>query len=198
LAGILEQFNSPSTAMRLIKRMLKKTTNDAPQEIPPIVSSNHLASSEGWQLSELEYGLFIASNAFNRWMSRCMAASGVEDLGPLDIMVLHNVNHRDRAKRINDICFMLNIEDQHTVNYSLKKLLKSGLVDSEKRGKEVFYRTTKLGFDACDNYRKVREQCLLSSLKVVDTETDDLRMAATILRSVSGLYDQAARAAASL
>ncbi|OZG71898.1 transcriptional regulator [Hahella sp. CCB-MM4] len=180
--------------------MSKKNTSDAPSalDLPPIVSSYHLASSEGWQLSELEYGLFIAFNAFSRWMTRCMSASGIGDLGPLDIMVLHNVNHRDRPKRIADICFMLNIEDQHTVNYSLKKLLKGGLVESEKRGKEVFYRTTKTGYEACDDYRKVREQCLLSSLKVIDTDTDDLRVAATILRSVSGLYDQAARAAASL
>ena len=165
---------------------------------PPIVSSKHLAESDGWQLSELEYGLFIAFNAFSRWMEKCMDATGIEDLGPLDIMVLHNVNSQEREKRLTDICFILNIEDQHTVNYALKKLVKSGLVSSEKRGKEAFYKTTDLGINACDEYRSVREQCLLSSLKVIDKNPGELRMAATILRGISGIYDQAARSAASL
>ena len=31
-----------------------------------IVSSRHLADGEGWELSELEFGLIIAFNAFSR------------------------------------------------------------------------------------------------------------------------------------
>ena len=42
-------------------------------------------------------------------------------------------------KRLVDICFVLHVEDQHTVNYSLKKLVKGKLVEREKRGKEIFY-----------------------------------------------------------
>ena len=34
------------------------------------------------------------------------------------------------------------VEDSHTVNYALKKLVKYGLVQSEKQGKEVFYDAT--------------------------------------------------------
>ena len=59
-----------------------------------IVSSRHLAEGEGWEASELEYGMIIAYNAFTRWMSRCMAAAGNGDLTPLEILVLHNANHR--------------------------------------------------------------------------------------------------------
>ena len=51
-----------------------------------------------------------------------MAAAGMPGSGPLDVMVLHTVNHRDRPKKLADICFTLNIEDTHTVNYALKKL----------------------------------------------------------------------------
>ncbi|MDV4146705.1 transcriptional regulator, partial [Shimia sp. FJ5] len=39
-----------------------------------IVSSRHLAEGEGWEVSEFEFGLIIAYNAFSRWMMRCMAA----------------------------------------------------------------------------------------------------------------------------
>jgi predicted MarR family transcription regulator len=166
--------------------------------VAPIVSSEHLASPEGWRLSEFEYGLIIAHNAFTRWMTRCIAATGYPDFSPLDVLVLHNVNHRDRDKRLVDICFMLNIEDQHTVNYALKKLVKIELVKREKRGKEIFYSTTGKGRETCAAYRDVRERCLISSVQTMDMDEEETSHAATLLRAFSGLYDQASRAASSL
>lgn len=163
-----------------------------------IVSSRHLAEGEGWEASELEYGMIIAYNAFTRWMSRCMAAAGNADLTPLEILVLHNTNHRGREKRLTDICFLLNIEDTHTVNYALRKLLKSGLLDADKRGKEVFYRTSEAGAALCEAYRAMRKTCLLDGMSRVDTNGEELREIAAGLRAMSGQYDQASRAAASL
>ncbi len=164
----------------------------------PIVSSEHLASAGGWQMSELEYGLITANNAFSRWIVQCMAAAGHPDFSSLDVLVLHNVNHRNRRKRLSDICFVLHVEDQYTVNYSLKKLVKAGLVEREKRGKEMFYGTTKEGRSACEAYRDVRERCLVSAFTSLDQEGLEVSRAALILRFMSGLYDQAARAASSL
>src|SRR5262245_28170983 len=59
----------------------------------PIVSSAHLVSEKSAELSEFEFGLMIASEAFNRWVVRCMGAAGVRDLSTLDVVVLHSVNH---------------------------------------------------------------------------------------------------------
>lgn len=163
-----------------------------------IVSSRHLAEGDGWEASEVEYGMIIAYNAFSRWMTRCMAAAGNVDMTPLEILVLHNLNHRDRDKRLTDICFLLNIEDSHTVNYALKKLLKMGLVESEKRGKEVFYRPSEAGITLCEDYRTVRDRCFVEGLSRLDMTGDDMRDIASSLRLLSGQYDQASRAAASL
>jgi len=160
-----------------------------------IVSSRHLATTGGWPLSEFEFGLIVAYNGFSRWINRCMAASGYPTLSTLEIMVLHNVNHRDRPKRLTDVCFMLNIEDAHTVNYAIKKLLKQGLVSGEKSGKEMLYSTTTEGVDLCNAYRDTREQCLIESLTANGEELSEI---ASTLRTLSGIYDQAARAASSL
>lgn len=164
---------------------------------PMIVSSEHLASTEAWRLSEYEYGLIVAFNAFSRWMTRCMAAAGFTDFSPLDVLVLHNCNHRKRSKRLADICFVLNIEDQHTVNYSLKKLMKAELVESERRGKERFYSTTEKGARTCQEYRDLRERCLVDTIRSLDADGEDLGRMATLLRGLSGIYDQAARAVSS-
>jgi len=171
---------------------------ETPLQPVPIVSSEHLASPDSWHLSEFEYGMIIAHNAFTRWMIRCMNAAGYKDFSPLDVLVLHNVNHRQREKRLVDICFVLHIEDHHTVNYSLKKLVKLELVQKEKRGKEIFYTTTPEGSEACKKYREIRERCLTSVYRSLEQEGDEVSEAASLLRLLSGLYDQASRSAASL
>jgi predicted MarR family transcription regulator len=168
-----------------------------------IVSSAHLVSERAAETSAFEYGLYIASNAFNRWIVRCMAAAGYPDLGALDVMVLHTVNHRARDKKLADICFVLNIEDSHTVNYALKKLTRAGLVAGDKRGKEIFYATTKEGQGACVKYREVREDCLITAFSAFGGDkagelNEQIGEAADLLRALSGLYDQAARSASSL
>ena len=88
----------------------------------PIVSSAHLVSPQSAELSEFEFGLIVAGNAFHRWIVHCMSAAGLKDLTPLDVLVLHHVTHRARDKRLADICFIMNVEDTHLINYSLKKL----------------------------------------------------------------------------
>ena len=162
-----------------------------------IVSSAHLADPGAEELSEFEYGLILAHNAFERWLVRCMTAAGHPDLSRMDIQVLHSVHHRGRPKRLADLCFVLNIEDSHVVNYALKKLAQLGLIARTRPGKEVFYATTKAGDDACQRYREVRQACLLA-VPTAAGEQQALGEAAGLLRALSGRYDQAARAAASL
>lgn len=177
----------------------QETANASPDsQHRPIVSSEHLAKNDAWQLSELEYGLIMAQNGLQRWITRGMAAAGYPDLSYLDNLILHNVNHRNREKRLTDIAFMLNIEDSHTVNYALKKLIKAGLVSGQKRGKEIFYSATDAGVQACEAYREVREQCLVDAALTSDGFIAEMGKAATVLRNLSGLYDQASRAATSL
>lgn len=180
-------------------RMKRRSTDLQNMKAPKIVSSEHLAQDQGWELSEYEYGLIVAHNAFTRWMARCLAAVvGHSNFSALDVLVLHNVNHRGRAKRLSDICFVLNIEDQHTVTYALKKLVAEGLVEGERRGKERYYATTEQGAETCQRYRELREVCLLETLHSTDSDSEELRRLAAVLRGMSGLYDQAARSVASV
>lgn len=164
----------------------------------PIVSSAHLAESGMPELSEMEFALTIANNAFQRWIVRGLVASGVADASPVDVLVLHMLHHRARPKRLADICLMLNLEDTHVVTYALKKLEKAGLVVSSRKGKEKFAEVTQEGRELCERYREVREQCLLASMERLNVDSEDVAKLAGLLRALSGLYDQAARAATSL
>jgi len=169
------------------------------REAPPrIVSSAHLVSDISPELSEFEFGMILAVNAFNRWVVRCMTAAGVKDMSTLEALLLHHLHHRARKKKLADICFMYNIEDTHVVSYSLKKLMAMGLVESEKSGKEVLFSTTDLGAQVIERYRQVREHCLMNQFSRDSGENYKLGEMARFLRYLSALYDQAARAATSL
>jgi predicted MarR family transcription regulator len=196
--------SSTGTTSRPVRRQSRRapapadTLSDLPVVPRLFVSSSHLVSPRSQELSEFEFGLIVASNAFMRWVVRCMAASGLKDLAPLEVLLLHHVNHRAREKKLADICFMINIEDTHVVAYALKKLVSLGLVASERRGKEVLFSTTAAGQRYIDRYRQVREACLVAGLSREGSENARLGELASFLRFLSGMYDQAARAAASL
>lgn len=164
----------------------------------PIVSSSHLASGASPALSEFEFGLILVGHAFERWMVRCMSAAGVKDISALDVLVLHTVNHRGRSKKLADICLVLNVEDTHTVAYAIKKLERLKLVKSGRAGKEKTVMITASGEQACLAYREIREALLVKAIRSLGLNEAVLHDVAQRMRALSGHYDQAARAAASL
>ena len=95
--------------------MANNPSKDSPKQPPKrIVSSSHLVSEKAAELSEVEYGLIVASHAFGMWVVKAMSAALAEleltaDLGVLDILCLHSLNHRGRPKKLADICFKLNV-----------------------------------------------------------------------------------------
>lgn len=186
--------------MEKIKNNPETTSTQAAKPVAkvPIVSSSHLAAGRSAELSEFEFGLIIATNAFNRWAVRCMAAAGMKDMTITDVLVLHHINHRAREKKLADVAFILNIEDTHIVNYSLKKLQALGLVQTKRHGKEVLYSTNPAGQAVCKRYFEIREEVLVSGLAGDGTESFELSELARFLRVLSGQYDQAARSATSM
>lgn len=168
------------------------------ESIGPVVSSAHLANSELPALSELEFALTMANNAFQRWIVRCMTAAGGPLMSPLEVLIVHLVNHRERPKTLADICLLLNIEDTHLVNYAIKKLVENELVTAGRSGKEKTIAISEKGARLCLRYREVREALVIDSAKRLGHDPTEISRMAALLRSLSGAYDQAARGAASL
>lgn len=166
--------------------------------VGPVVSSAHLANSALPALSELEFALTMANHAFQRWVVRCMTAAGGPVMSPLEVLILHLVNHRERPKTLADICLVLNIEDTHLANYAIKKLVENGLVTVGRNGKEKTVATSAEGTRLCLRYREVREALVVNTAKSLGHQPAEISRLAALMRALSGAYDQAARAAASL
>jgi predicted MarR family transcription regulator len=153
------------------------------------VSSAELVAPGGQESSEFEFGMIVGWNAFARWAVSCATAAGAPDLTMMDIVLLNHIRHRGRQKKIADICFTL-------TSYALRKLVSAGLASTRKVGKEVLYGTTSKGNELLQRYKEIRDSCLLPSLD--NSFREKLGATAVVLRQMSSIYDQAARAATSL
>lgn len=164
--------------------------------VGPVVSSAHLAGGALPALSEVEFALTMSTHAFQRWMVRCMTAAGGPLMSPLEVLILHLVNHRERAKTLADIRLVLNIEDAHLVTYAVKKLAEHGLVAPGRKGKEKTVAVTPAGAALCARYAELREALLVRAARRLGVDAAEMSRLAGLLRALSGGYDQAARAAA--
>jgi len=163
----------------------------------PVVSAAHLAAGASPALSEVEFGLILAGHAFARWMTQCAAAAGAPGLSPTEVLILHSVHHRGRAKRQAEILLALGIEDAHIATYAIRKLAAAGLVAVSRAGKEKLVAVTPAGAALCARYAALRER-LLAEAVAGGPAPAALGEAAGVLRVLSGYYGQAARAAAVL
>ena len=90
---------------------------------------------------------------------------------------------------------VLNIEDTHTVNYAVKKLIRAGLAKDGRIGKEKTVEATEEGAALCEKYRQIRERLLLDALNELGIDPGQMRKLSALMRLISGQYDQSARAA---
>lgn len=167
-------------------------------DIGPVVSSAHLADSALPALSELEFALTMINHAYQRWMVRCMTAAGGPAMSPLEVLILHLVHHRGRPKTLAEVCLILNIEDTHLANYAIRKLTQGKLLRAGRTGKEKTVQITETGAALCSRYKEVREALLVRAARQLGHDPKDMSRVASLLRALSGSYDQAVRAAAAL
>ena len=109
-----------------------KPAADAVERGRPIVSSAHLVSPHSAEMSEFEFGLIVAGNAFHRWVTHCMSAAGLKDLTALDVLVLHHVSHRARDKRLSDIATDLVLSPKTVSVYRARVLEKLQLTNNSE------------------------------------------------------------------
>ncbi len=149
------------------------------------------------EVTELEYALMRSFEAFGRWQAECLAnvidfaASGPENA------LLHIIRMNDRPKSIRDLAYMANREDIPNIQYSLRKLIKGGFITRSGTGRTgVSYEVTSLGREVTNRYADVRATLLVDAIRRVPELAQRLEDVAQTLELMTGIYAQAARAAA--
>src|SRR5947209_6806551 len=158
---------------------------------PASNSSTEVELSE--DLSQLEMSLTVLWNSARRWLSKRSSVNGLSDL---DVFLMHMLAYRNTALRASDLAFALAIDDMHLVSYSLKKLTKLGLITSAKSGKEVVYRATAAAAEDRNAFLEDRGRYVEPAIRDLMASGMDVAALTKALRTLSGVYEQAARAAA--
>lgn len=164
----------------------------------------HLArNAEEAALTGFESSLERVIHAYHRWKSECLAAvrqaspSG-ESFSGNDTAVLNVIRMKDRPKGLSEIARLLNRDDTPNIQYSIRKLLKAGLIEKAAAAsrKSTSYRVTQHGRAVTDAYADLRANLLSTLLRSIDQGADDQAAAEQFLNLMTGMYDQAAKQAA--
>ena len=131
-----------------------------------------------------------------RQIKRLSKNSPASTIAGLDVFLMHMLAYRNAPLRASDLAFALAIDDMHLVSYSLKKLTKLGFTANAKSGKEVVYRATPAAVDHRNGFLEDRARYVEPVIQDLVLSGMDVKALTRALRALSGVYEQAARAAA--
>lgn len=169
-------------------------------------NKNHMSKQavpEDWRnadqgmipITRFEQSLQVLKNSFEQWVRRCGARAGLAGFASIEIEVLHIIGRAKEARRIADICFVLNVEDTHIITYAVKKLIKAGFVQSNRSGKDAFFSITQTGGERVLAYAEIKRQLLLDASERFSEQEIELEALAEKMQLLASLYEQAARRA---
>lgn len=148
-------------------------------------------------VADLEYALMRCYEAFARWQAECLASVGDFAHSGAENALLHIIRMNDRPKSIHDLAHMTNRQDIPNIQYSLRKLVGAGLVSRSGAGRSgVTYEATELGRAVTERYAEVRSEVLVAAVVAVPELDQRLQAASRTLELMTGIYEQAARTAA--
>lgn len=183
-------------------------TKPAKAATPPISKTDYKGLDKRWHLakddheiavSELEYSLIRTAEAFRRWQSECLAAVTGMDMSGADNEILHIIRMKDRPKGVKEIARFMNRDDLPNIQYSIRKLQKAGLIrktSDKNRRKGVTYAVTPDGTRVSDAFAEIRSKLLMGFTRNVPDMEKELEHAARTMDLMAGIYEQAARTAA--
>lgn len=159
----------------------------------------HLARSERDDLTTtFEFALMQVFEAYQRWCVQAARLVGHSEITYNEVTVLHVVRMQERAKDAATIAKLVNRDDLPNVLYNLRKLVSLGLVRKVKIGSGTFFEVTDQGRIETERYAELRRELLLSSMDEVANLHDKLRAMTGFMHVMTGLYDVAARGAATI
>jgi predicted MarR family transcription regulator len=111
--------------------------------------------------------------------------------------VLNVVRMGDEPKRLSEIGQLLNRVDVPNLQYATRKLVRSGLIETEGSSsrKETRYRATQTGHSVTEAYAALRAATLPPMLEALEGWADKSEAAGGHLELVASLYAQAAQVA---
>ncbi len=157
----------------------------------------HLARNESELVyAEFQHALICLAEAFYRYIGNSLAlVAGEPSLNGYDSVILHTIETQNRPKSITDIQHFTNRTDIANIQYSVRKLIRAGLIRKAPRnGKRgTSYTTTAHGRRVIARHLAERRALLAQALRDPGALLNDVRKATRVMSTLTGLYDYGSR-----
>lgn len=161
----------------------------------------HLANDETeFKVTEFEFALMRVIEALARWVAAADEMVGLSELKHAEHVILHVIRMQNRPKSGATIARLLNRDDLPNIQYSLRKLESSGLIQKNKEaGSKIHtYSITKVGEELTNEYSRLRTEILIRKLRSLSEFDDRIEDATELLSIVTGIYEESARTSVTL
>jgi predicted MarR family transcription regulator len=144
-------------------------------------------------LTRLELALMRSAAAFTRWAPELHKFATGEQLTFQEAAIMHCIRLRGGSTTLAEMLIFLHRHDLAAVQYSLRKLEKSGLVRRAKgpQRREIYYFITEKGKEQTVIYGQMRARLLVKLCESIVGFESSMANAAAVLERLTGIYDQA-------
>jgi predicted MarR family transcription regulator len=167
-----------------------------PSKRPAKVAEHLSQTPHEFAVTQFEQGLLCAAAAFYRFYGALLGREGhIRNISGQDNVILQQVMAASRPLAVADIARFANRDDIANIQYSLKKLLRAGLIEKAKRtsARETSYTVTALAREWTAEFTALRRRLFTDpSAQILDFD-DQLDKAGRLLNTIAGFYDHGTR-----
>ena len=167
-----------------------------PSKRPAKVAEHLSQTPHEFAVTQFEQGLLCAAAAFYRFYGALLGREGhIRNISGQDNVILQQVMAASRPLAVADIARFANRDDIANIQYSLKKLLRAGLIEKAKKSsaRETSYTVTALAHEWTGEFTALRRRLFTDpSAQILDFD-DQLDKAGRLLNTIAGFYDHGTR-----
>jgi predicted MarR family transcription regulator len=187
-----------SPSLSIATRAARKPSGSARKRVgaSPRVAQHLSGSAQELAITEFEQGLICAAEAFYRFYGSLLGRQGREHkLSGQDNVVLQQILAAGRPLGVTDIARFANRDDTANIQYSLKKLLRAGLVrrGTQRSGREASYTATDRAHDWAAHFIALRRELFTEPAARIPALAQQLALCSRLLNTVAGYYDHGTR-----
>ena len=160
------------------------------------VASHLAASPHELVVTRFEQGLICAAAAFYRFYGSLLGREGREhNVSGQDNAILQQIMAASRPLAVTDVARFANRDDIANIQYSLKKLVRAGLIEKAGRtsARETSYVITPLARKWTANFLALRRQLFTDPSAQILGFDEQLEKSANLLNLIAGFYDHGTR-----
>jgi predicted MarR family transcription regulator len=183
-------------SMRSPRRQNRQPTRAAPKIAEPKIARHLATTPHEFAVTRFEQGLICAAAAFYRFYGVLLGREGrVRNISGQDNAILQQIMAASRPLAVTDIARFANRDDIANIQYSLKKLLRAGLIEKAGRtsARETSYLVTALARHWTQGFLQLRRQLFTDPAAHIPDFDDQLEKSAHLLNLIAGFYDHGTR-----